>query len=127
MSRLNYLFELAIGSACMDPESFVRGGPSLTFSFKLIRGGRVQISTTRGPSSAASETPFKWCLAGVLMMPNIECWLDSFVIFQGIRTNITNKKHYIFVIFQGGGGVRTPCLPPPSGSMHDQKKVSRLS
>ena len=36
------------------------------------------------------------------MMANIECWLGSFVIFQGIRTSI-GRKHYIFVIFQGGG------------------------
>ena len=28
--------------------------------------------------------------------------------FQGIQTSIA-KKPYIFVIFQGGGGVRTPC------------------
>ena len=35
-------------------------------------------------------------------VPNIECWLGSFVIFQGIRTNIA-KKLNIFVIFQGGG------------------------
>ena len=35
--------------------------------------------------------------------PNIECWLGSFVIFQGIRTSIA-KKPYIFVIFQWGGG-----------------------
>ena len=35
--------------------------------------------------------------------PNIECWLGSFVIFQGIRASIA-KKPYIFVIFGGGGG-----------------------
>ena len=50
------------------------------------------------------------------MMANIECWLGSFVIFKGIQASIA-KKFYIFVIFQGGGGVgvRTPC-PLPSGS-----------
>ena len=42
--------------------------------------------------------------------PNTEFWLNSFVIFQGIRTSIA-KKPYIFVIFQGGG---------PSGSEHVQ-------
>ena len=38
--------------------------------------------------------------------PNIECWLGSFVIFQGIRTSIT-KKTYIFVVFffRGVGGL----------------------
>ena len=49
------------------------------------------------------------------MLANIEGWLGSFVIFQGIRSSIANKP-YIFVIFQrGGGGVRTPFPPldPP--------------
>ena len=45
--------------------------------------------------------------------PNIECWLSSFVIFQGIRTSLA-KKTYIFVIFQKGA--LTTC--PPSGSAH---------
>ena len=35
--------------------------------------------------------------------PNVECWLGSFMIFQGIQTSIA-KKPYIFVIFQGVGG-----------------------
>ena len=30
-------------SACADPENFVRGGPTLTGVFKLIRGGNIQI------------------------------------------------------------------------------------
>ena len=30
-----------------------------------------------------------------------QCWLNSVVIFQGIRTSIA-KKPYIFVFFQGG-------------------------
>ena len=46
-------------------------------------------------------------LNGVLLAgpcwPNIECWLGSFVIFQGIQSSIA-KKPFIFVIFQGGGG-----------------------
>ena len=45
--------------------------------------------------------------------PNIECWLGSFVIFQGIRTSIAKKPH-IFVIFQRGS--RPP--GPPSGSAY---------
>ena len=43
-------------------------------------------------------------------MAQIECWLGSFVIFQGIRTSIA-KKPYIFVIFQGGGGGPDPLSP----------------
>ena len=45
--------------------------------------------------------------------PITECWLGSFVVLQGIQTSI-DKRPYIFVIFQGGGGVRThyPPLDP---------------
>ena len=32
--------------------------------------------------------------------PKIECWLGSYVLFQGMRASIA-KKPYIFVIFQG--------------------------
>ena len=39
--------------------------------------------------------------------PNIECWLCSFVIFQGIRTSIA--KNPIFCDFSGW--VWTPCPP----------------
>ena len=46
-------------------------------------------------------------LNGVLLAcqywPNIQCWLDSFVIFQGIWTSIL-KIPYIFVISEGVGG-----------------------
>ena len=53
------------------------------------------------PSSARQQTPFKRCFAGGPMMSNIECWLGSFVIFQGIRTSIA-KKPYIFCDFSEG-------------------------
>ena len=45
-------------------------------------------------------------------MHKIKCWLDRFVIFQGIRTSIA-KKPYIFVIFQRGSGPPAPPLDPP--------------
>ena len=46
-------------------------------------------------------------------------WFISFVIVQGIRYSFA-KEPYNFVIFQGGGGgVWTPCPPPPLGSVHE--------
>ena len=45
------------------------------------------------------------------MMANIECWLGSFVIFQGIWTSIA-KKPFIFVIFQRGSRPPVPPLDP---------------
>ena len=60
-------------TSCADPESFVRGGPTLTgfllvFIFSLMRGGRIQIPLLVGNHQPASETPLKWHLASVLMM-----------------------------------------------------------
>ena len=60
--------------------------------------------------------PVKRHLKGVSLAsqwwPIIKCWLCSFVIFLGIRTNIA-KKPYIFVIFQKGSGHPVPPPPPP--------------
>ena len=56
--------------------------------------------------------------------PNIECWLESFVIFQRTRTSIA-KKPYIFVIFQGGpDSLSPPPLDPPM--IYTHKKLKRL-
>ena len=75
-------------------------------------GGRIQIPLLAGHQRPTSETPFKWRFAGGPMLA--QHWmlakLESFVVLQGIRTNIA-KKPYIFVIGSG---------PPvsPSGSAH---------
>ena len=64
----------------MDPESFVRGGPTLPtyFFFKFDEGRKDPNTTINGPSSVgqrnaiyhrpASETPLKWRFAGRPMM-----------------------------------------------------------
>ena len=68
------------------------------------------------PSSARQQNSiFNEVLLACRWWPNIECWLGSFVVFQGILTSIT-KKPYIFVIFQEESGPPVP--PPPSGSPH---------
>ena len=59
-------------------------GPILTSFFSGggggggMRGERIQIALKAGHHQPASETPW----------PTLECWLGSFVIFQGIRTSI---------------------------------------
>ena len=63
-----------------------------------------------GHHQPASETPFKWCFAGMLMMSHID-----FCVFSGVWTRIA-KKPYNFVIFQGRGS--GPPVPPTSGSAH---------
>ena len=98
--------------SCADPESFVRGGPTLTTSFfSLMRGGRIQIPLLTGHQRPASETPFKWRFAGGPMIAQHGMLAWYFVIFQGIPTSIA-KEPYCFVIFQGGGGP-VPLPPPP--------------
>ena len=55
----------------MDPESFARGGPTLTGFFVFVffdERKEDPNSTKSGPSSAPSETPFKWRFAGGPMM-----------------------------------------------------------
>ena len=62
-------------------------------------------TTISGPSSARQ----RWRADDG---PRLNCWLCSFVIFQGIWTRIA-KKSYIFVIFRGvGPGPPVPSLDP---------------
>ena len=82
------------------------------FSFMRGGGGRIQIPLLAGHQRPACETPFnafRWRADD----SNMECWLGSFLIFQGISTSIA-KEPYIFVIFQGrgGGGPLAPPLDP---------------
>ena len=86
----------------------VRGGPTLTTFFKLLRGSKYHYKQD------IIRPPAKRYLNVVLLAcrwwPNIECWLGCFVILHGIKTTIA-KKPYIFVIFQAGD-------PPPPGSAY---------
>ena len=58
--------------ACADPESFIRGCPTLTtfyFLFFLADEGMEDPSTTKsGPSSARQQNAIKWRFDGVPMM-----------------------------------------------------------
>ena len=80
------------------------------FFIKLMRGEGIQIPLIAGHYWPTSKMQFKWRFADGPMMAhlgNIECWLGSFVIFQGIRTSIA-KEPFSFVIFWG---FQTPCPP----------------
>ena len=52
---------------CADPESFVSGGPTLTFFLVCSGEEEPEYHYYKGPPSACQRTPLKW--------PNIECWL----------------------------------------------------
>ena len=88
-TTVHKFWQTMIRVSCANPESFVRGGPTLT---SILVDERIQIALKAGHQS--------W--------PNIECWLGSFVFFQWIQTSIA-KKPYVFLIFQvcvGEGGAR---------------------
>ena len=114
-------FKSCLHGTCVDPVSFVRGGPNLITFFLSCFGDR------------GSKYPYKWVIIGPTKRyvslagrcwPNMNCWLGSFVIFQGTRS-IIEKKPYIFVIFRGRG-VWTPV--PHSGSTHGVcQKLRRLA
>ena len=78
--------------AYADLESFMRGGPTLSTFFVE---GREDKKLLKGHHQST-----------------IECWLGSFVIFQGIRTRLA-KKPYSFEIIHGGG-----LLDPPPAPTH---------
>ena len=79
---------------------------SNSYGFFFVRGEKIQIALKAGLHLSASETLFKCVsLAGRWWWwPNIECWLGSFVIFQGIRTSIAKKPFILWFFRRGGGG-----------------------
>ena len=106
MSRFNIAMLAPI--PCADPESYVRGGLTTFFIVDVVMNERREERGFKYCYKQASISPSaKRHLNGVSLAgqwwPNIEFWLGSFMIVQGIRTSIT-KKPYIFVIFQWGGG-----------------------
>ena len=54
----------------------------------------------------------------------MDCWLDSFVIFQGIWNSIAMGP-YSFEFFPEGGGGSGPPVPPLDPHMTDQ--TARMS
>ena len=55
--------------SCVDPESFVRGDPTLITFFKLMRGEMIQKPLKAGHRRPPAKCYlFKWRFAGVQMM-----------------------------------------------------------
>ena len=74
-----------------------------------MSGERIQIPLKAGHHRPASETPFKWPAGR--WWPYIECWLGSFVIFQGSRTSIAKEPYSFVNLRERGVGTHFP--PPP--------------
>ena len=95
---------------CADPESFVRGGPTLT----SVLEGRDDPSEFNY-KRAIIGPPAKRHLYGVSLAcrkwPKIECWLGSFVFFRGSGPVLLRNP--IFCDFPGGPDPLYPPLDPP--------------
>ena len=89
---------------CADPDSYVRGGPTLTSFFSSRGEWGTKKRLLVGHHWPASETPF--------------------VMFPGILISIT-KKPYMLVNFRGGGGGPDPLFPPPFESAHGLQMVQK--
>ena len=99
--------------ACADPESFARG-VQLWRGFSDNEGERIQIPLKLGHHRPASETPFKWRLAGGQIMA--EHWMLAW-FFRGSGPVLLKTLYFCnFSEVGGGGGGRTPC--PLSESAH---------
>ena len=83
--------------------------------FKLMRGGSKYHF-----KGAIIGPPAKLHLNGVSLAgwlwPGIECWLGSFLIYQGIRTSIAQKPY--FCDFSGGSGPPAPLWIRPWSNTH---------
>ena len=89
-----------------DPERFVRGGPTLTV---FCHFSRIKI-----PLSARQRNAIR-CPFAVRPIMAWQHWMLAWFLRDPVSIA---KKPYIFVIFQGGGGVWTPCPPPPPLWIH---------
>ena len=88
---------------CVDPEFFFSEGVQLGPTLRFL----VVISVDEGGGGRG----FNYTKTGHLNGVSLAGWFGSFVIVQGIRTNIA-KKPYSYVIF-----FATPA--PSSGSTHE--------
>ena len=111
------LSTLPLGPCAPSRKFCKRGSDSdVFFSWWKEGGSRIPLTKKSGPLSAHQRNAIKWRFAGVPMMPpNIEYWLVSFVIFQGIWTSIAKETLY-FGDFQGKGRSGPPA---PSVSAHE--------
>ena len=78
---------------CTD--SFFQASRRVQLDNFFLTVERIQIPLKVGHHRPASDVSLadRW-------WPNIECWLGSFVIFQGFRNSIANEL-YSFAIFRG--------------------------
>ena len=115
---------------CADPESYVRGGPTLQlwqrFFFSFFLGERIQISLKSGHHRPASETPFKWRFAGCRRWPNVECWLGSFENLRGSGPVLLRYSIFLWLTGKGGPDPLTRMRPANVYTENPSYRAHRL-
>ena len=105
------MYRLSVTTTCVDPESFVREGPTLTtFFFSLME-------------EELSKYHYKRALFGY--GPKLKAGLVAYDS-NGIGTSIAKKNPYIFVIFAGRSGPPAPPLDP-AHALHPPVRKSRAN
>ena len=99
--------------SCADPESFVRGGPTLKTFFRGERGSKLNKYHYK---RAIIDPRAKRHLNGVSLAcrwwPNIECWLGSYVIFRGSRPVLLRNPIFLWIFRGGGPDTLSPPMDP---------------
>ena len=119
------MHHLSVTTTCAAPESFARGGPTLTTFFSFMGEEFSKYHYKRAIFGPPAKRHLNGDLLACRLWPKIESWLGSFKILRGSGPVLL--KTYIFVILEG---VRTPCPPPPSGSanaLHPPMSKSRAN
>ena len=106
-------------SACADPESFVRVGPTLSMLFvsPFFDGEIILIPLKAGQYRLGMETLFKCrfdCGPMVAQHNTLHARLKDLLFFRGSGPVLLRNP----ISLSFSRGLRTPC--PPSGSAHGQ-------
>ena len=107
---------------CTDPESFVRGGPTLTKVFLGLFRSKYHSRRDIIDPQAKCHLIVNGVSLAFWWWPNTECWLGSFVIFMGSGQVLLKTQYFCDFFFLGGGGGRgrgRGDLLPPSGSTQE--------
>ena len=112
-------------SACGDPESFVKGGTSLTTFLGIFFVSWWGDTGSKSHYLGIIVPPVTRHFNGVSLAgrwwPFIECVLGSFVIFPGWSGPVL-LRNLFFVFFRGGG----PDLCPPLDPRMQGRRRSRV-
>ena len=102
-----------MSSTCTDPESFVRGGPPLTWFLVWWGEEWSKYHYLRAIIGPPAKCHLNGTSLACRLWPNIECWLGSFTILRGSGSVLLKKNPIFLWFFRGmGSGPPVPPLDP---------------